>query len=144
MHGIGNSYCTVQSFSSGHEIDEARFQNTFICFTQGRQKDTGGAGTHTGHTRDTRAHKGTRTKQTNLTTIPIEPSKPTNNTQPARQRDDRSRGRLNSRRPGVPRYSVIQKVAAEFMAPSRALKNLRRHGFSTEQRQDSRLWNPAR
>jgi hypothetical protein len=47
---------------------------------------------HTRDTRDTRTHKGTRTTQTNLTTI-----QPTNNTHPARQRDDRSRGRLNSR-----------------------------------------------
>ena len=33
------------------------------------EKETGGAGTHTGHTRDTRAHKGTRITQTNLTTF---------------------------------------------------------------------------
>ena len=32
-------------------------------------KDTGGAGTHTGHTRDTRAHTGTLISQTNLTTV---------------------------------------------------------------------------
>jgi hypothetical protein len=45
--------------------------------TQGRtgtgknkvKKDTGGAGTHTGHTRGKRAHTGTRITQTNLTTI---------------------------------------------------------------------------
>ena len=34
-----------------------------------QSKETGGAGTHTGHTRDTRAHKGTRITQTNLTTF---------------------------------------------------------------------------
>ena len=57
---------------------------------------------HTRDTRDTRTHKGTRTTQTNLTTIQTHH----NNTHPARaarQRDDRSRGRLNSRRPGADR-----------------------------------------
>ena len=32
-----------------------------------------------------------------------QPTKPTNNTHPARQRDDRSRGRLNSRKPEADR-----------------------------------------
>jgi hypothetical protein len=62
--------------------------------------------THTGHTRvdtrhDTRAHKGHTDHTDERRTS--QPSKPTNNTQPARQRDDRSRGRLNSRRPGADR-----------------------------------------
>ncbi len=48
---------------------------------------------HTGHTRDTRTHEGTRTFGPHRRTS--QPSKPTNNTQPARQRDDRSRGRLS-------------------------------------------------
>ena len=50
-----------------------------------------------GHARDTRERTGTRITQTNLTT-----SKATN-TQPARQRDDRNRGQLNSRCPGADR-----------------------------------------
>ena len=52
-----------------------------------------------GHTRDTRTHKGTRTAQTSLTTIQTHQQL----SQPACQRDDRSRGRLNSRRPGADR-----------------------------------------
>jgi hypothetical protein len=54
-----------------------------------------------GHTRDTRTHKGTRTTQTNLTTIQTHQQRAT--PQPARPRDDRGRGRLKSRRPGVDR-----------------------------------------
>ena len=57
---------------------------------------------HTRDTRDTRTHKGTRTTHRRTS----QPSKPTNNTHPARQRDDRSHGRLksqNSRRPGADR-----------------------------------------
>ena len=59
---------------------------------------------HTRDTRDTRAHAGTRITQTNLTTI--HPN-PTTQDTPARPRDGRNRGRLNSRknsrRPGVDR-----------------------------------------
>jgi len=52
-----------------------------------------------GHTHGTRG----RTKAHGPHRRTSQPSKPTNNTQPARQRDDRSRGRLKSRRPGVDR-----------------------------------------
>jgi hypothetical protein len=56
------------------------------------------------HTRDTATH-GTRgrTKAHGPHRRTSQPSKPTNNTHPARQRDDRSRGRLNIRRPGADR-----------------------------------------
>ena len=73
------------------------------------KKTPGGAGTHTGHTRDTHGCKklvqtGTRITQTNLTTYSQPSIKP--NDTPARPRDGRNRGRLNSRknsrRPGVP------------------------------------------
>ena len=56
-------------------------------------------GTHRGHTRDTRAHTGTRITQTNLTTIQTQ----RHTRSPARPRDGRNRGRLNSRRPGADR-----------------------------------------
>jgi len=72
-------------------------------------KTPGGAGTHTA-TRDTRDRDsgdthGTRgrTKAHGPRRRTSQPSKPTNNTHPARQRDDRSRGRLNSHRPGADR-----------------------------------------
>ena len=75
------------------------------------KKTPGGAGTRgtrTGHA--TRAHKGTRTTQTNLTknltTIQTHQQR---HTYPARQRDDQSRGKLNSHRPGAdrsPRYEA--------------------------------------
>ena len=64
------------------------------------KKTPGGAGTHTGHTRDTQAHKGTRAHGSHRQTS--QPSKPSN-TQPARLRDGRNRGQLNSRRPGADR-----------------------------------------
>ena len=62
------------------------------------KKDTGGS-------RDTHGTHGTRgrTKAHGPHRRTSQPSKPTNNTHPARQRDDRSRGRLNSRRPGADR-----------------------------------------
>ena len=65
-----------------------------------RQKDTGGS-------RDTHGTRGTRGRtkahrpHRRVTSQPSKPS--SNNTHPARQRDDRSRGRLNSRRPGADR-----------------------------------------
>ena len=64
---------------------------------------------HTRDTRDTRTH-GTRgrTKAHGPHRRTSQPSKPTNNTYPARQRDDRSRGRLNSRRPGADRALPVQ------------------------------------
>ena len=62
------------------------------------KKSPGGAGTHT---RDTRTHKGTRTAQTNLTTIQTHQQRTTRTS--ARRADDRRRGRLKSRRPGVDR-----------------------------------------
>ena len=57
-----------------------------------------------GHTRDThgtrgrtKAHRRYRRAHGPHAGRTSQPSKPTNNTHPARQRDDRSRGRLNSR-----------------------------------------------
>ena len=55
-----------------------------------------------GHSRDTHGTRG-RTKALGPHRRTSQPSKPTNNAHPARQRDDRSHGRLNSRRPGADR-----------------------------------------
>ena len=70
------------------------------------KRHRGGRDTHgtRGHTEAHGPHR--RTSQ---------PSKPTNNTQPACQRDDRSRGRLKSRRPGV-RYRYRYSTGA-FVRP---------------------------
>jgi hypothetical protein len=72
--------------------------------------DTGGSpgrparDTHGTLTRDiTRAHKGTRIIPTNLTSIQIH-----QHTQPARQRDGRNRGRLNTYRDSI--YSDLASV----------------------------------
>ena len=54
--------------------------------------------------RDSRGHTGTRITQTNLTTIPTHQMDPClHQNAPARLRDDRIRGRLNSRFPGADR-----------------------------------------
>ena len=66
------------------------------AYTVKRQRGEPGH-TRDTHTRDTRAHKGTRITPTNLTTIQ------THQHTPARQRNGRNRGRLNSRRPGADR-----------------------------------------
>jgi len=65
--------------------------------TTGKRGSRDTLGTHgtRGRTKAHRPHR--RTSQ---------PSKPTSNTHPARQRDDRSRGRLNSRRPGADRCTA--------------------------------------
>ena len=65
-------------------------------------KTPGGAGTHTGHTRDTHGTHG-RTRAHGSHRRTSQPSIQTHNTQPARPRDDRNLGRLNSRSPGADR-----------------------------------------
>ena len=56
-----------------------------------------------GHTRDTRAHTSTRADTEDTDEPHSQPSKPTNTRARARPRDDRIRGRLNSRSPGAER-----------------------------------------
>ena len=60
---------------------------------------------HRGEPGNSREIHGTRghTKAHGPRRRTSQPSKPTNNTHPARQRDDRSRGRLNSHRPRADR-----------------------------------------
>ena len=74
----------------------------YFWVTGGTGKKTPGFLGEPGHTRDTRDTRA-RTKANGPHRRTSQPSKPTNNTHPARQRDDRSRGRLNSRRPGADR-----------------------------------------
>jgi len=72
-----------------------------------------------GHTRDTRRTRG-RTKAHRRIS---QPTKPTNNTHPARQRDDRSRGRLNSRKPeavGSLKRSAGGECKGAFFSGNRA------------------------
>ena len=103
----------------GHTVScfvQDRFQNTQVRRVGNIPfKDTGGSrDTHTGHKRGTRAHTGTRITQTNLTTK-NHPNPP--NTQPARQRDDRNRGRLNTQQP-QPRSRPLPAADSEEAAPS--------------------------
>jgi hypothetical protein len=107
-------FCSISSVSDS-EAQGPGAANA-MCVTGTGKKTPGipvkrhrGEPGHTRDTRDTRTH-GTRgrTKAHGPHRRTSQPSKPTNNTHPARQRDDRSRGRLNSRRPGADRALPVQ------------------------------------